>query len=116
MSAFGAARSATRSSAFRSMAARLSGGAKPARASPFSLPKQHRHSHRIFRSPVEMSSVVVESMSPYHTATASALLRSMLRVNRSLCCWNPEGWYGEEHEDGLLEFTLVESWDGAAQF
>uniref|UniRef100_A0A7N0R960 Protein NUCLEAR FUSION DEFECTIVE 6, chloroplastic/mitochondrial-like n=1 Tax=Kalanchoe fedtschenkoi TaxID=63787 RepID=A0A7N0R960_KALFE len=90
MSAFVAARSALRSSAVRSAATKLAGGAKPARASPFPLPKQNRRLHRIFRSPAEMSCVSVESMVPYHTATASALLQSMLCINRSLCGWNPE--------------------------
>ncbi|CAM8907204.1 unnamed protein product [Rhodiola kirilowii] len=90
MSTFAAARSAFRSSAARSAAAQLSGGAKPARASAFSLPKQRPMSNRIFRSPIEMSSVSLESMMPYHTATVSALLNSMLSVNRNLHGWNPD--------------------------
>ncbi|CAM8904551.1 unnamed protein product [Rhodiola kirilowii] len=90
MSTFAAARSAFRSSAARNAAAQLSGGAKPARASAFSLPKQRPMSNRIFRSPIEMSSVSLESMMPYHTATVSALLNSMLSVNRNLHGWNPD--------------------------
>ncbi|CAM8898897.1 unnamed protein product [Rhodiola kirilowii] len=90
MSAFIAAISALRSSVVRTAATKLSGGPKPARASAFSLPKQKPVAQRICRSPIEMSSVLVESMMPYHTATASALLQSMLCVNRSLYGWNPE--------------------------
>ncbi|CAM8921548.1 unnamed protein product [Rhodiola kirilowii] len=89
MSAFIAAISALRSSVVRTAATKLSGGPKP-RASAFLLPKQKPVAQRICRSPIEMSSVLVESMMPYHTATASALLQSMLCVNRSLYGWNPE--------------------------
>uniref|UniRef100_A0A7N0TJM0 Protein NUCLEAR FUSION DEFECTIVE 6, chloroplastic/mitochondrial-like n=1 Tax=Kalanchoe fedtschenkoi TaxID=63787 RepID=A0A7N0TJM0_KALFE len=83
MSAFAAARSVLRSSTVRTAATKLSGAAKPARASAFSLPKRRPVSNRILRSPLELS-VCAESLMPYHTATASSLLNSMLSVNRSL--------------------------------
>ncbi|XP_062162914.1 protein NUCLEAR FUSION DEFECTIVE 6, mitochondrial isoform X2 [Alnus glutinosa] len=88
-----AARSALRSTAARAAtASRLTAGvgakARPA-SSPFRIPKQNSLAHRIFRSPVEMS-CCVETMLPYHTATASALLTSMLSVSRSYG-WTPEG-------------------------
>ncbi|KAL9680264.1 hypothetical protein QQ045_018142 [Rhodiola kirilowii] len=91
MSAFVAARSAYRSAGFWSVASKLSGRTKPARTSTFSLPKQCLISQRVCRFSLETSSVCLESMMPYHTATASALLNSMMSVNRSLYGWNSEG-------------------------
>uniref|UniRef100_A0A7N0R953 Uncharacterized protein n=1 Tax=Kalanchoe fedtschenkoi TaxID=63787 RepID=A0A7N0R953_KALFE len=90
MSAFVTARSVFRSPAVRAAAARLAGGPKPPRAFAFSLPRQRLLPHHIFRYPVEMSGVCLDSLMPYHTATASSLLNSMLSDNRSLYCWNPE--------------------------
>ncbi|KAJ8761540.1 hypothetical protein K2173_001675 [Erythroxylum novogranatense] len=98
MSASAAARSVLRSTAIRiSPAARLASGSRtrvgtgrrPA-ASPFGISKQSPLSHRIFRSPVELS-CCVETMIPYHTATASALLTSMLSVSPRSYGWTPEG-------------------------
>ncbi|XP_019267175.1 PREDICTED: protein NUCLEAR FUSION DEFECTIVE 6, chloroplastic/mitochondrial-like isoform X1 [Nicotiana attenuata] len=80
-------RSATTSG--RAAAARLASGAKP-KSSPFRIPTQKPLTARIFRSPVEMSSVRVESMFPYHTATASALLTSMLSATPRSYGWTLE--------------------------
>ncbi|WCJ27086.1 nuclear fusion defective 6 [Euphorbia peplus] len=93
MSATAAARSAFRSAASRST--RLSSGTKPMSGtkssfSPFCSSKQNPLSHCIFRSPVEMS-CCVETMLPYHTATASALLTSMLSVSARDYGWIDEG-------------------------
>ncbi|KAJ7948358.1 Protein NUCLEAR FUSION DEFECTIVE 6, chloroplastic/mitochondrial, partial [Quillaja saponaria] len=46
-------------------------------------------SNRTVRCPAELS-FCVESMLPYHTATASALMTSMLSVSRNCCGWLPE--------------------------
>ncbi|KAK3433073.1 hypothetical protein EUGRSUZ_D00599 [Eucalyptus grandis] len=101
MSAAAAAASAARSvlrspslrtsaSASASAARSAAAGLKPRPArSPFRIPAQKPLSHRIFRSPVEMSSCL-ESVLPYHTATASALLTSMLSVSRRASGWTPE--------------------------
>ncbi|XP_076951491.1 protein NUCLEAR FUSION DEFECTIVE 6, mitochondrial-like isoform X1 [Bidens hawaiensis] len=94
MATAGAARSVFRNAtAVRSAASRISGGAKPnvtsSARSAFRTPSQKPLSHRIFRSPVEMSCVSVESMLPFHSATASALLTSMLSAPRT-CGWTLE--------------------------
>ncbi|TYI04628.1 hypothetical protein ES332_A10G032900v1 [Gossypium tomentosum] len=88
-----AARSVLRSAATRATAAaRLAGETKsmprPA-CSPFRISKQNPFPARIFRSPVEMS-CCVETLLPYHTATASALLTSMLSVSRRRSNWTAE--------------------------
>ncbi|XP_019233055.1 PREDICTED: protein NUCLEAR FUSION DEFECTIVE 6, chloroplastic/mitochondrial-like isoform X2 [Nicotiana attenuata] len=93
-----AARSVLRSatSSARTAATRVAAAAKPkASTSPFRLPTQKPLTARIFRSPVEMS-CAVETMLPYHTATASALLTSMLSATpRSY------GWTLEDCNDDL---------------
>ncbi|KAK1426462.1 hypothetical protein QVD17_15134 [Tagetes erecta] len=71
------ARSVLRSTSVRASASRISGGVKPTSTNFFTR-TQKPLSHRIFRSPVEMSCVNVESLFRFHTATASSLLTSML--------------------------------------
>ncbi|XWS15772.1 hypothetical protein CRYUN_Cryun34aG0030700 [Craigia yunnanensis] len=87
-----AVRSVLRSAASRANATtRLAAAPKPISrpaCSPFGISKRNALPSRIFRSPVEMS-CCVETMLPYHTATASALLTSMLSVRSS--GWTPEG-------------------------
>ncbi|XWS18428.1 hypothetical protein CRYUN_Cryun32bG0043200 [Craigia yunnanensis] len=58
--------------------------------SPFRISKQNLLSSRVFRSPVELS-CCVETMLPYYTATASALLTSMFSISRRSSGWTPEG-------------------------
>ncbi|KAK3040501.1 hypothetical protein RJ639_028786 [Escallonia herrerae] len=83
-----AARSVLRSSSARNAAARLASEAKAAR-SPFRIPTRQPLSQRIFSCPMEMS--VCMSMQPFHTATASALMTSMLTLSRQGYGWLPEG-------------------------
>ncbi|PIN03783.1 hypothetical protein CDL12_23678 [Handroanthus impetiginosus] len=91
-----AIRSVFRSSAVRNATTRVASPAKSARSSPFRLPSRTPPlANRIFRSPAEMSACV-ESMQPYHTATASALMTSMLTVSR--CGF---GWLSEACNDDL---------------
>nr|KAJ0201147.1 hypothetical protein LSAT_V11C600310140 [Lactuca sativa] len=84
-----AARSIFRSSSVRSAAARASSQAKAAR-SPFRIGSQNALSNRIFRCPAEMSACL-ESLQPFHTATASALMTSMLTLSQRGYGWLPEG-------------------------
>ncbi|KAI4333927.1 hypothetical protein L6164_018677 [Bauhinia variegata] len=84
-----AVRSIFRSCSARRSAFRVTSEAKAAR-SPFCLASKKRLSNSSVRCPVELS-FCVESMLPYHTATASALMTSMLSVSRRSYGWLPEG-------------------------
>ncbi|KAJ8761072.1 hypothetical protein K2173_000751 [Erythroxylum novogranatense] len=53
------------------------------------MSKKSPLSHRIFRTPVEMS-CCLETFLPYHTASASALLTSMLSISPRCYGWTPE--------------------------
>ncbi|KAG9147296.1 hypothetical protein Leryth_023590 [Lithospermum erythrorhizon] len=92
MGSISAARSAIRSASTRFAAASKPKMTSPSSSSSFRIPSQKPLSARFFRSPVEMS-CAVPSMLPYHTATASALLNSMLSVAPRGYGWSIEGLY-----------------------
>ncbi|KAJ8532117.1 hypothetical protein K7X08_012040 [Anisodus acutangulus] len=87
--AIAAARSIFRSPSIRNAASKIAVEAKAAR-SPFRTPSRTPHSHRIFRCPAEMSACL-ESLQPYHTVTASALMTSMLTDSLRSYSWLSEG-------------------------
>ncbi|GMN38422.1 hypothetical protein TIFTF001_007654 [Ficus carica] len=94
MSSMAAARSVLRSAVSRTaLASRITAGsrAKPM-SSPFRVPKHNnnRICRSSFRSTEEMSRCM-GSLLPYHSATASALLTSMLSVSCRTSSWTPEG-------------------------
>ncbi|XP_073146211.1 protein NUCLEAR FUSION DEFECTIVE 6, mitochondrial-like isoform X2 [Henckelia pumila] len=75
----------------RSAVIRRSAGVKPKAApSPFGISSRTPLTARIFRTPVELSGISLVSMLPYHTATASALLNSMLSVAPRGQAWTLE--------------------------
>ncbi|RRT68821.1 hypothetical protein B296_00037969 [Ensete ventricosum] len=90
-----AARSVLRSASIRGGAARVAAEAVAAsRPQLRCLPKlRPAAASRFLRSPVE-ASFCVESLMPMHTATASALLTSMLNVSRTGHGWLSEGIIG----------------------
>ncbi|KAL1829693.1 hypothetical protein ACET3Z_008105 [Daucus carota] len=68
---------------------RFAAVAKPNK-SPLHLPNQKPQFSLISRMPVEMSSAVMRTMLPFHTATASVSLTSMLSVSPRFYIWTLE--------------------------
>ncbi|CAN0913642.1 Protein NUCLEAR FUSION DEFECTIVE 6, mitochondrial [Linum grandiflorum] len=87
-------RSSSSSASARNAAARFASQTKAApKASPSSAFRASANkpvSQSTFRLPVEMS-FAVESMMPFHTVTASALMTSMLSISQRSYGWLPEG-------------------------
>ncbi|KAL1363083.1 hypothetical protein HN51_011284 [Arachis hypogaea] len=84
-----AARSIFRSSSAARCAFRAAAEAKSSRSTFFRMASNKPLSQSTRRIPVELS-FCVESMMPLHTATASALMNSMLAISRHRCGWIPE--------------------------
>ncbi|WVZ00723.1 hypothetical protein V8G54_026792 [Vigna mungo] len=85
-----AARSILRSCSGRRAAFRLGSEAKGGRSRFGVASNKPLSQSTLRRCPVELS-FCVESMLPYHMATASALMTSMLSVSRRSYGWLPEG-------------------------
>ncbi|XP_019432127.1 PREDICTED: protein NUCLEAR FUSION DEFECTIVE 6, chloroplastic/mitochondrial-like isoform X1 [Lupinus angustifolius] len=95
-----AVRTVIRSCSTRCAAFHLGSEAKSAH-SPFRMASNKPLSQSMPRRRVE-SSFCVESMLPYHTATASALVTSMLSVSRGRY-----GWLLEDCNDDVLLSTKL---------
>ncbi|MQM13718.1 hypothetical protein Taro_046642 [Colocasia esculenta] len=91
MAAAAAARSVLRSASLRSPAAKVASVGARAAARPTLRLRPSGAPGFLLRSPVEMSSFCVESLLPMHSATASALMTSMLSVSR-----RGRGWLVED--------------------
>ncbi|KAJ0476632.1 hypothetical protein HanHA300_Chr13g0479491 [Helianthus annuus] len=59
----------------------------------------------VFRCPVEMSACL-ESLQPFHTATASALMTSMLTLSQRGYGWLPEGKF-TYHEFNIIAIQYL---------
>ncbi|KAJ8431367.1 hypothetical protein Cgig2_002948 [Carnegiea gigantea] len=100
-----AARSIFRSASARSAAAKIVSGSKSAR-SPFRAPATGPLSQRIFRCPAELSACL-ETMQPFHTATASALMTSMLSVSCRSYGWVPDGVFHQNNIHIFLRTIIL---------
>ncbi|XP_078445061.1 protein NUCLEAR FUSION DEFECTIVE 6, mitochondrial-like isoform X1 [Wolffia australiana] len=88
MASAAGARSLLRSSSLRNAVSRAASGSTNASASRASARLRPPPAPRVvIRSPIEMTSFCVESLLPMHSATASALLTSMLSASRRHCGW-----------------------------
>ncbi|XP_073038601.1 uncharacterized protein [Primulina eburnea] len=95
----------------RSPVIRISPGVKTkATTSPFGISSRTPLTARIFRTPVELSGVSLVSMLPYHTATASALLKSMLSVAPHGQDWTLEGKERIEYEVTRKRVVITAHW------
>ncbi|KAK9676843.1 hypothetical protein RND81_11G105400 [Saponaria officinalis] len=85
MATLSAARSIFRSTSARTAAEKFTSAAKSS-SSRFTTANHLLSSRRIFRCPVELSACI-ETMQPFHTATASAVMTTTLSITRFSHAW-----------------------------